>query len=139
MKMGLLQVYTDNVHVLDKVGPQVRSPECASEAVKRLKPRLLQRLVDAFNMDQCLIFCRTNFDCDNLEKFLNELGGSGSGFRGKAESGKESKYSCVVLAGQRSMEERRRALQVGFYTLRAFTGGPKGLVHASLCVCPQVV
>ena len=65
-------------------------------------------------MEQCLIFCRTNYDCDNLERFLNELsGGSGSGFRGMRESGKEGKYSCVVLAGQRSMEERRRALQVG--------------------------
>jgi ATP-dependent RNA helicase DDX1 len=106
-------VYTDNVHVYDQIGPNSRTPECCSEAVKRLKPRLLQRIVDAFNMDQCLIFCRTNFDCDNLERFLNELsGGGGSGFRGKAESGKEGKYSCVVLAGQRSMEERRQALQV---------------------------
>ncbi|KAF6252459.1 P-loop containing nucleoside triphosphate hydrolase protein [Scenedesmus sp. NREL 46B-D3] len=70
------------------------------------------RIVDAFAMEQCLIFCRTNYDCDNLERFLNELsGGSGSGFRGMRESGKEGKYSCVVLAGQRSMEERRRALQ----------------------------
>ena len=23
----------------------------------------------------CLIFCRTNLDCDNLEKFLNAKGG----------------------------------------------------------------
>ena len=35
----------------------------------------MQRVIDAFGMDQCLIFCRTNFDCDNLEKFLNQLGG----------------------------------------------------------------
>ena len=26
-------------------------------------------------MEQALIFCRTNFDCDNLERFLNTLGG----------------------------------------------------------------
>lgn len=40
-------------------------------------PSLLppQRVIDSFQMDQCLIFCRTNFDCDNLEKFLNSLGG----------------------------------------------------------------
>lgn len=25
-------------------------------------------------MDQCLIFCRTNLDCDNLEHFMNALG-----------------------------------------------------------------
>ena len=24
-------------------------------------------------LDQCLIFCRTNVDCDNLEKYLIEL------------------------------------------------------------------
>lgn len=34
------------------------------------------------------------------------------GCRGKRESGKENPYSCVVLAGARSMEERRSALQV---------------------------
>jgi hypothetical protein len=125
-------------------------------------------------MDQCLIFCRTNYDCDNLERFLNSLGelagqpwhglhgvpgaealrsrngalprgregcrlpgmlwqfllaphppspptpqcarwlpggGSGAGWRGKRESGRESPYSCVVLAGARSMDERRAALQ----------------------------
>lgn len=107
------KVYTDNMHTLDRIGPAERSPECASEAVKRLKQRLLQRLLDAHSMDQCLIFCRTNFDCDNVERFLNELGGGGggTGFRGKPESGKEHPYSCVVLAGQRSMEERRAALQ----------------------------
>ncbi|GIL86754.1 hypothetical protein Vretifemale_14994 [Volvox reticuliferus] len=65
-------------------------------------------------MEQCLIFCRTNYDCDQLEKFLNNLGGGGGGgaggFRGKKESGKENPYSCVVLAGARSMDERRAAL-----------------------------
>ena len=49
---------------------------------------------------------RTNFDCDNLEKFLNSLGGGGKGPG-------PNPYSCVVLAGGRAMEERRRALQVG--------------------------
>jgi hypothetical protein len=33
-------------------------------------------------------------------------------FRGKKESGKEGAYSCLVLGGARSMDERRRALQV---------------------------
>jgi superfamily II DNA/RNA helicase len=30
----------------------------------------------ARRMEQCLVFCRTNFDCDNLERFLNALGGT---------------------------------------------------------------
>jgi ATP-dependent RNA helicase DDX1 len=61
-------------------------------------------------MEQVLVFCRTNFDCDNLEAFLTAAGG---GKRGKlgAESGKENAYSCCVLAGARSMDERRRNLQ----------------------------
>ena len=54
-------------------GPQVDTRENWSEAVKRLKPRLLQRLADGLRMDSCLVFVRTNFDADNLEKFLNSL------------------------------------------------------------------
>ena len=64
-------------------------------------------------MEQCLVFCRTNFDCDNLEKFLNSLGGGGGGrWAGRRESGKENPYSCCVLAGARSTDQRREALQV---------------------------
>ncbi len=55
--------------------------------------------------------CRTNFDCDNLESFLTGLGGGGK-FRGKMEKGVENSYSCLVLAGARSMDQRRDALQV---------------------------
>ena len=49
-----------------------------------------------------MLACRTNFDCDNLEQFLANLGG-GSRFRGKMEKGKENPYSCLVLAGARAM------------------------------------
>ena len=62
-------------------------------------------------MEQCLVFCRTNFDCNNLEAFFNALGG-GQRWAGRKESGKENPYSCVVLAGARSTDERREALQV---------------------------
>ena len=62
-------------------------------------------------MEQCLVFCRTNFDCDNLERFFNALSG-GERWRGPRESGRESPYSCVVLAGARSNEARSEALQV---------------------------
>lgn len=60
----------------------------------------------AHSAPRCLIFCRTNHDCDQLERFLNTLGGAGGGaggrgFRGKRESGKENPYSCCVLAGAR--------------------------------------
>lgn len=74
-----LQVFTDGVHALDAVSPAAATPECASEGVKRLKQRLLQRVIDVHSMGQALIFCRTNHDCDNLERFLNSLGGGSSG------------------------------------------------------------
>jgi ATP-dependent RNA helicase DDX1 len=66
-------------------------------------------------MSQCIIFCRTNLDCNNLETFLcsQDGGGGGSGgrkFNGLMESGKENKYSCAVLAGMRSLQERRESL-----------------------------
>ena len=40
------RVPTDNAHAFDAVGPQHDTPENWSEAVKRLKPRVLQRLLD---------------------------------------------------------------------------------------------
>ena len=50
---------------------------------------------------------RTNFDCDNLERFLNALGGGGK----RGGGGGPNAYSCAVLAGARPMDERRRALR----------------------------
>lgn len=58
-----------------------------------------------------MVFCRTNLDCDNLESFLNACSGQPhKKFKGKAETGKEDKYSCCVLAGMRSLQDRRRSL-----------------------------
>ena len=86
------------------------SQEDQSEVVKLAKPALFVKLFDSLKMEQCLVFCRTNLDCDLFEKYLNKIGGSGS-FRGRKESGKESPYACCVLAGMRSMHERRRNLE----------------------------
>lgn len=61
-------------------------------------------------MSQCMIFCRTNVDCDCLEEFLVTHGG-GKKFGGRMESGKEHAYSCCVLGGMRSMAERRQNLE----------------------------
>eukprot|EP00930_Biecheleria_cincta_P028728 TRINITY_DN20036_c0_g2_i1.p1 TRINITY_DN20036_c0_g2~~TRINITY_DN20036_c0_g2_i1.p1 ORF type:complete len:850 (-),score=175.02 TRINITY_DN20036_c0_g2_i1:105-2654(-) len=80
-----------------------------SEKIKRMKPLLVVKLADAFNMSQCLVFCRTNVDCNNLEEFLNRLGGT-KAYGGKMETGKENPYSCVVLAGMREQGERRENL-----------------------------
>ena len=102
-------VPTDKVHENDQLGKGVRTAEGWSEGVKRLKPLVLLQVVERLQMTQCLVFCRTNLDCDNLEAYLHAVGG-GRGFRGKAEKGVENPFSCVVLAGMRSMDERRRNL-----------------------------
>ena len=110
-----LAFQTDGVHAGDAVGARVAaggglSAEEASEGAKRLKQRLLLGLIDSLNMEQALIFCRTNVDCDKLEALLTAAGGSAR-FRGAMERGKENSYSCVVLAGMRSMDERRKNLE----------------------------
>ena len=120
-----LPVPTDGVHRGDACAPTSRARESLSEATKRLKPLVLLRLAEQLQMAQCLVFCRTNLDCDQLEAYLHAVGG-GRGFGGKAEKGLENPYSCVVLAGQRSMDQRRAAL-------RAFKEG-----DVRFCICTDV-
>lgn len=81
-----------------------------SEKIKVMKPKMVVKIADAFGMSQCLVFCRTNVDCNNLEDYLNRLGGT-KAYGGKMETGKENPYSCVVLAGMRNQDERRSNLE----------------------------
>lgn len=109
-------VDTDGMHAVDPpLSPTSSSKEAWSEAIKRLKPRMLVRLLDTLKAEQAIVFCRTNYDCDNLEKFLNRLGagggaGGGEGNGKRKRPGGNDAYSCMVLAGARTMEERRAAL-----------------------------
>ena len=118
--LGVEKKYTDKVHARDNINglnnnnnEDVKnlSKVATSEGIKCAKYRALRHLIDTMKMDQCLIFCRTNVDCDNLEKYLIEIGGGRGGFQGKKESGKENPYSCVVVAGFRRQQERRENLQ----------------------------
>ena len=77
-------------------------------------------------MSQCMIFCRTNLDCDNLESFLVQYGGGARWKQGKKETGKENPYSCCVLAGMKSVDHRRAALE-------AFTEG-----YVRFLICTDV-
>jgi ATP-dependent RNA helicase DDX1 len=61
-------------------------------------------------MSQVLIFCRTNLDCSNLEKFFNHQ--SALFEQQNQKKSIEMKYSCRCLGGMLSMEERRRNLQL---------------------------
>eukprot|EP00930_Biecheleria_cincta_P098189 TRINITY_DN89871_c0_g1_i1.p1 TRINITY_DN89871_c0_g1~~TRINITY_DN89871_c0_g1_i1.p1 ORF type:complete len:864 (-),score=201.99 TRINITY_DN89871_c0_g1_i1:154-2745(-) len=103
----------DGVHAKPTMSSTDRNyPEALkmSEKIKIMKPKMMVKLADSFNMSQCLVFCRTNVDCNNLEDYLNRLGGS-KGWGGKVETGKENPYSCVVLAGMRNQDERRSNLE----------------------------
>jgi len=95
------QIVTDGVHHQDQIQwnggrGQMLTDLTKSEAIKTLKPIILKKIIDAFQMDQCLIFCRTRLDCDNLAKFLTAIGG-GKKFFGATSSGKENPYSCTAL------------------------------------------
>ncbi len=105
----ILEKVTDAVHTGQGKGPGQSEADVSSYYLKEWKLQALVRVIDAFDMSQCIIFCRTNVDCNNLESFLCAHGG-GQKFRGRVESGKEHKYSCCVLAGMRSMQDRRAAL-----------------------------
>mmetsp|Transcript_18855 Transcript_18855/g.22880 ORF Transcript_18855/g.22880 Transcript_18855/m.22880 type:complete len:774 (+) Transcript_18855:1-2322(+) len=74
-----------------------------SEFIKRIKPKLLIQILDQLELEQILIFCRTNLDCDALEKYLNA--------NNKANN-TISRYSCRVLAGGRDVSSRRQALSL---------------------------
>lgn len=87
---------TDQVHMIPV--PANRADEKASQEVKEMKLLLLTKILDKFKMTRCIVFCRTNLDCDNLQKFLNNL-----------KDGKLT-YSSSILAGMKSMESRRDSL-----------------------------
>ena len=67
------RVPTDGVHKDDAVGAGVATAEAWSEGIKRLKPRVLLEVVERLQVAQCLVFCRTNLDCDHLEQYLLSL------------------------------------------------------------------
>ena len=66
-----------------------------SEAVKVLKGEYVLSAIKKFKMEQCLIFCRTKVDCDNLEAYLSAVG----------------HLSCVCLHSDRKPQERSENLQ----------------------------
>lgn len=103
-------IETDAVHRNGKLSAKIELSKVEGEAsknsecIKQFKPRAILDVMHKFSMEQVLIFCRTNLDCDLMEIFLKQVGGAGG-------MGVADKYSCRVLAGMRSMEERQRSLQ----------------------------
>jgi ATP-dependent RNA helicase DDX1 len=97
---------TDSVHRGGKLNDSIPwskldDKDRDSERVKQLKFKIVVRIMDELSMEQVLVFCRTNLDCDLMERYLKSLGGGGV----------TDKYRCRVLAGMRSMQERQKALK----------------------------
>ena len=97
----------DQVHK----GNNLNTDESNSLGTKLLKPAYLVQLLDTLNISQAIVFCRTKVDCDNLELYLQNLSGGRKVMRA-LESGKENKYSCVVLHSDRIQAERTNNLRV---------------------------
>ncbi|XP_065201500.1 ATP-dependent RNA helicase Ddx1 [Planococcus citri] len=94
---------TDGVHVNDNARPNNLTSETLSEAVKMLKGEYCVKAIDTLKMDRAIIFCRTKLDCDNLEKYFNQLGGGANN--------PKNPYSCVCLHGDRKPPERKANLE----------------------------
>jgi ATP-dependent RNA helicase DDX1 len=110
---------TDGVHGEDLRG-QVKSALDATEAlslrVKQQKVYAVKHLIDRFEMQQVLIFCRTNLDCLNLQAFFQQVsrqqgsGGKGSSASGSGGSIVVERYSSRVLGSALSQEQREASL-----------------------------
>ncbi|KAH3744763.1 ATP-dependent RNA helicase DDX1 [Pelomyxa schiedti] len=101
------QITTDGMH-----GGVVRDlAESKSHSTKLLKAKVLLKVIDAFKMSQCIVFCRTKIDCDNLENFLLTVGGGKRHVpsRGESDFG-QGVYSCVVVHADRPPAERQTNL-----------------------------
>ncbi|XP_015790146.1 ATP-dependent RNA helicase DDX1 [Tetranychus urticae] len=95
-------IKTDGVHSKDRISPNQPNAETLSEAIKLLKGEYTVKAIDKLKVDQAIIFCRTKLDCDNLESYLNDIGG------GQRQN---LKYSCVCLHGDRRPQERKTNLE----------------------------
>ena len=91
------KVTTDGVHSKDNL---TQKDLQMSEAMKILKAKYFLAAVEKLKMynEQCIVFCRTKLDCDNLERFLNKLD--------------SAKYACTCLHGDRKAHERAANLQL---------------------------
>uniref|UniRef100_A0A914XZ89 Helicase C-terminal domain-containing protein n=1 Tax=Panagrolaimus superbus TaxID=310955 RepID=A0A914XZ89_9BILA len=89
-------IQTDGIHEKDKIYPGSEEQETLSEGVKVLKGEYVVKAIRQFDMDQCIIFCRTKLDCDNLEAYLKI---------------QQKDWSCACLHADRSPDERTANLK----------------------------
>lgn len=100
---------TDGVHDNDDVESSLfnptkplRSPDEFSQAIKLMKFYYTVKAIESLNMDQGIIFCRTKLDCDNLDRFMNNMN----------RQSHSTRYSCVRLHSSLSQQERLNNLEM---------------------------
>eukprot|EP01133_Synstelium_polycarpum_P019075 gene19075-22840_t len=99
-----VKVVTDAIHTHEiKSMDRIKSDEQKSQVIKLLKPWLLIETILKFKIDQALIFARTRIDCDNLCKFMTEMGGGSTAL--------ENQFSSVVLHGDKLNHVRKENLE----------------------------
>lgn len=72
-----------------------------SEAIKMMKFYYTAVAIENLDMPQGILFCRTKLDCDNLEKFLNNMN----------KQGNSDRFTCVRLHSSLSQRERFENLE----------------------------
>ncbi|RWS29841.1 ATP-dependent RNA helicase DDX1-like protein [Leptotrombidium deliense] len=107
------QIVTDGVHAKDHLNYSQPNAETLSEAVKKMKGEFVVKAIDSLKIDQAIIFCRTKLDCDNLENYLNTVGGGEYQYLCAIDGARNPKnnYSCVCLHSDRRPQERTANLE----------------------------
>ena len=98
--------------------PPMDSRDAASRAVKTNKLLALKHVIDASrrvlskdSARKTLIFCRTNFDCENVVAFLGDVAEVEASRDGADALAKKGDWSARSLGGALTNDERRANLQ----------------------------
>jgi ATP-dependent RNA helicase DDX1 len=87
------EVATDGVHSKDSQAKVKNTREWQSQQIKLLKAKYLIEVINAYKIEQAIIFIRTKVEAEALEKFLNRA----SLAEGGANAKLDKKYSCLQL------------------------------------------
>ena len=80
-------------------GPLEDPQDVLSRAIKKAKPAVLLKVIEANQIQRAMIFCRTRLDCDHLEEYLK----ANLGAMGRDEL-------CVTLHSDKSVEQRKQVV-----------------------------
>lgn len=110
------QVHEDNSDSIEGDTAMEDASDERSRMIKKMKLGALLQVIDSYDMNQAMIFVRTQLDGDNVESFLLQCSNvdaqnvNNHRFRRRQTTGPQMKYSCAVLHGGRRQQERSEAL-----------------------------